>query len=54
MKYFIRKVQYITGSTRITELMNLGCNDIESKRKEFKEIMHCDRVHFTYDTNDKY
>lgn len=54
MKYIIRKAEYISGEERRSELMTLEVDDIESKRKEFKELMHCDRVHFTYDMNEKF
>lgn len=48
MKYLILKQEIITGDSKLVIRENVETSDVESFRKEIKNVMRCDRVLLTY------
>lgn len=50
MTHIIRKVEYITGTTRNVFIENIETDNIERTRQELYQYVKCERVLLTYDT----
>lgn len=54
MKYLIVKVEYIMKEAKIICRQDIPTEDIEQTRRELHDLVKCDVIHFTYETEDKY
>lgn len=50
MKHTIRKIEYITGSTRTVFKETIETDNIELTRKELHELFKCERILLVYES----
>lgn len=54
MKHLIVRVKYIIGRNKTVLRQKIPTEDIERTRKELHNLVKCDTIYFTYDTEEKY
>lgn len=54
MKHLIIKVEYITNGTKTVSKLEIPTDDIEKTRKGLHDLVKCDLIYFTYNTEEKY